>query len=292
MAATFDELVSERQFYEVTYSLVILASLFTIIRTGIQIWKKKAMQPQDYLLYSAYVCFLAMSISYLAIIPTIYRIGRVNNGLMLPSQAFVVGIVQEASDRSASGLCATLVGGLHILLDNRSHLLCELTAVNDDGQSLAGCVASYFTSCPDFAVMMQTGECSGPRSLRGQLASLYSSYAVDILSGFMSMHKLASSINLANGGSHASTHPTRLESPGSKGSKDSHHCALRVRLHLHRIRNLASCADWPTGWRPTRPQSHVARPLDRRRDFHRHMHWLLALLRHLVSEHRSLSGLL
>lgn len=93
MAASFDELVSERQFYEVTYSLVILASLFTIVRTGIQIWKKKAMQPQDYLLYSAYVCFLAMSISYLSIIPTIYRIGRVNNGLMLPWSTMAEDVV-------------------------------------------------------------------------------------------------------------------------------------------------------------------------------------------------------
>ena len=33
---------------------------------------------------------------------------------------------------------------------------------------------------------MRTGECLGPRSLRGQLASLYASYTVDILSDFMS----------------------------------------------------------------------------------------------------------
>ena len=33
---------------------------------------------------------------------------------------------------------------------------------------------------------MRNGECSGARSLRGQLASLYTSYAVDIVSDFMS----------------------------------------------------------------------------------------------------------
>lgn len=93
MAATFDELVSERRFYEVTYSLVVLASLFTVARAAIQIWKKKAIQAQDYLLYSAYACFLAMSICYLVIIPTIYKIGRVTNGLMAPWNTMAEDVV-------------------------------------------------------------------------------------------------------------------------------------------------------------------------------------------------------
>ena len=49
-------------------------------------------------------------------------------------------------------------------------------------KSLIGCIASYLTSCSDFAASMRTGECSGPRSLRGQPASLYTSYAVDVMS--------------------------------------------------------------------------------------------------------------
>jgi hypothetical protein len=93
MAATFDELVSERQFHEVAYSMVFLASVFIIARAGIHIWKKKSMQPQDYLLYSVFVCFLAMSICYLVIIPTIYKIGRVANGLMPPWNTMAEDVV-------------------------------------------------------------------------------------------------------------------------------------------------------------------------------------------------------
>lgn len=93
MVANFVELVSERHFYEATYSLVILASLFTTIRTGFRIWKKKAMQLQEYLLCSAYVWFLAMSIRYIVIITTSYKIGRVANGLMLPWSAMANDVV-------------------------------------------------------------------------------------------------------------------------------------------------------------------------------------------------------
>ena len=93
MAATFDELVSERQFHEVTYSLVVLASLFTVARAAIQIGNRKAMLVQDYMLYAAYACFLAMSICYLVIIPTIYKIGRVKNGLMAPWNTMAEDVV-------------------------------------------------------------------------------------------------------------------------------------------------------------------------------------------------------
>lgn len=73
--------------------MVVLASIFTIARAGVHLWKKKAMQPQDYLLYSAYVCFLAMLICYLVIIPTIYKIGRVTNGLMPPWNTMAEDVV-------------------------------------------------------------------------------------------------------------------------------------------------------------------------------------------------------
>jgi hypothetical protein len=48
---------------------------------------------------------------------------------------------------------------------------------------------SYLTSCPDFAASLSKGECSGPRSVRGQLASLYTSFAVDVLSDFLSTYQ-------------------------------------------------------------------------------------------------------
>ncbi|CAO2651784.1 Nn.00g000670.m01.CDS01 [Neocucurbitaria sp. VM-36] len=123
MAATYEEIISERVFVQVTYTMIVLASIFVLARVGIQVWKRKAMELQDYLIYVAFTFFLTMSICYLIIIP----------------------------------------------------------------KSLVGCVLSYLTSCPDFGAMISRGECSGPRSVRGQLASLYTSYAVDILSDFMIM---------------------------------------------------------------------------------------------------------
>ncbi|KAF2623580.1 hypothetical protein BU25DRAFT_478056 [Macroventuria anomochaeta] len=198
MAATYDELVSERRFHEVTYTMVVLASLFTIARGGIQIWKRKAMQLQDYLIYAAYLFFLIMSVCYLVIIPKIYMIGRVTNGSMAPWATMAADVVMYIRvmfvttmffwmslwlvKLSLLALYKKLMTGLpmiYVRLWWAVFIFCLI--------SLAGCMVSYLTSCPDFAASMRTGECSGPRSLRGQLASLYTSYTVDILSDFMIM---------------------------------------------------------------------------------------------------------
>lgn len=93
MSATYDELVSERRFHEVTYIMVVLASLFTVARGGIQIWKRKALQLQDILLYTAYVLFLVMAICYLVIIPKVYMIGKVTNGLMAPWATMTADVI-------------------------------------------------------------------------------------------------------------------------------------------------------------------------------------------------------
>lgn len=93
MASKYDELVSEKHFHEVTYAMVVLASLFTAGRIGVQIWKRAAMQLQDYLIYTAYLFFLAMSICYLVIVPTIYKIGRVSNGSMPPWPTMATDLV-------------------------------------------------------------------------------------------------------------------------------------------------------------------------------------------------------
>jgi hypothetical protein len=48
------------------------------------------------------------------------------------------------------------------------------------------CIVSYVTSCPDFGKSLRTGDCpSSPRTVRGSLASMYTAYAVDVLSDLM-----------------------------------------------------------------------------------------------------------
>lgn len=64
-------------------------------------------------------------------------------------------------------------------------------------KSLVGSLVSYLSSCPEFVNKNRRGECFGTHSLRGQRASLYSSYAADVLSDLMSK-KTVSFSNSAN----------------------------------------------------------------------------------------------
>lgn len=88
MVTTDRELIPEQRFFQVAGAMITVASAFVLLRIGAQIWRRKPMRPQDYLIYFAYICFLSMSICYLVIIPTVYRIGGVRSGLTKPWPAF------------------------------------------------------------------------------------------------------------------------------------------------------------------------------------------------------------
>jgi len=82
--STYHEIISERRFHDVSYVTVFFASTFMLFRCGLQMWKRKYMKPQDWLVYFEFVGFLAMSICYLVIAPRIYQIGRLAIGLEQP----------------------------------------------------------------------------------------------------------------------------------------------------------------------------------------------------------------
>ncbi len=71
------EIVSEDRFLQVAYAMLILASVFVLVRAGGQAWMRKRLELPDYCLYFAYVFYLAMSICYIIIMPQIYRLGEV-----------------------------------------------------------------------------------------------------------------------------------------------------------------------------------------------------------------------
>ncbi|KAF1847783.1 uncharacterized protein K460DRAFT_426592 [Cucurbitaria berberidis CBS 394.84] len=178
--------------------MIVLASIFVFARVGIQAWQRKAMEAQDYLIYFAFIFFVGMTICYLAIIPKIYMIGKVTEGLRAPwetMQADVVLYIRMmfvtstlfwfslwSVKLSLLALYRKLMEGLprvYLRLWWAVFIFCLV--------SLVGCVVSYVVSCPDFSATLSRGECSGPRSFRGQQASLYMSYGVDTLSDFMIM---------------------------------------------------------------------------------------------------------
>ncbi|KAL1798879.1 hypothetical protein ACET3X_002916 [Alternaria dauci] len=197
-SSPYTEIISETQFLQVAYPMMALPSAFILVRIGIQVWKRKAMELQDYLMYTAYVFFLIMSICYLLMVPTVYAAGRVSLGQMKPWPTMQddVLVYYRYLIVTTMTFWLTLWSVKLSLLALYKKLLEGLPAVYKRLWwavfwfcivSLIGCLVSYFTSCPSFVKFMTKGECSGPRAIRGQLASLYMTYGVDILSDFMIM---------------------------------------------------------------------------------------------------------
>jgi hypothetical protein len=83
MSAQYREIISEPEFFRAAYPMVVLASVFMVVRIGVQV-RIRVLELQDYLIYLAFAFFLAMSICYLIAISTIFDISKVLVGLLEP----------------------------------------------------------------------------------------------------------------------------------------------------------------------------------------------------------------
>jgi len=88
MSAQYKEIISEPEFFRASYAMVVLASAIMLVRIGVQVWRRKAMELQDYLIYLAFALFLALSICYLVNISTIFDISKVLVGSLEPWPTF------------------------------------------------------------------------------------------------------------------------------------------------------------------------------------------------------------
>jgi hypothetical protein len=83
MASTINY-VGEQQFNQVVHAMLALATIFTIARACVQARRRHPMEPQDYLLYTGYILFLAMSVAMSMVSSKIFMIHRVRSHLISP----------------------------------------------------------------------------------------------------------------------------------------------------------------------------------------------------------------
>lgn len=76
--------VNEKQFYQVVDAMLALATIVTIARGYVQARRRKPMESQDYLLFTGYILFLAMSVSTLLVSSKIFMIYKVQSHLIPP----------------------------------------------------------------------------------------------------------------------------------------------------------------------------------------------------------------
>lgn len=81
-ASTFQETITQRTYYDVSACMVALPSVLIVAHIALQIWQRKGREVQDWLLYVAYVFFLAQAICYMVVIPYVYKINKVFAGVI------------------------------------------------------------------------------------------------------------------------------------------------------------------------------------------------------------------
>ncbi|KAF2867042.1 hypothetical protein BDV95DRAFT_446823, partial [Massariosphaeria phaeospora] len=190
--------VTQASLLDTTYAMIALTSTFMVARISIQVLHPKKLAAEDYLIYLAYILYIIMAVLYILVTPTIYKTSAVTAGRIPPyatimaDYLFIIKIffvntevfwlVLWSVKFSLLAFYRRLLAGLHtvyIKLWWGVLVFCIVT--------LIGCIVSNFTSCSSMHAWFTPGACATPRDVQAQIASLYYSYAVDVLSDLMIM---------------------------------------------------------------------------------------------------------
>ncbi|KLJ09267.1 hypothetical protein EMPG_15293 [Blastomyces silverae] len=194
--AISENYVTESQVASTGYVMIALASIVFFGRFGLRVWKSVALQLEDLFVVLSWLSFLAMTILYLIVMPRLYRLtGFLAGGPPYPE------FVDDALFIKKIFFCTTLLLWVSLwsvkfsLLVLYRRLLSRLkteirlwwvvlifTVLN-----LIGCIISNLTSCSSLSAWFSLTGCSSPKEVKAQLASLYYSFAVDVITDIMVM---------------------------------------------------------------------------------------------------------
>ncbi|KAK7547085.1 hypothetical protein BKA81DRAFT_331784 [Phyllosticta paracitricarpa] len=178
-------------------AFLVLTTTVVIARFALRVWKKKPLQIEDVLVFISYLFFLALTTCYIAVTPYMFRVYAVSEGKMerydgLEDEAKIVIKIFFCSSMllwctlwsvkfSLLALYRRLMNGLkaYITLWWCLVIFCAVT--------LVGAIVSNFTSCSSMHAWFTPGLCATPRDIQAQIASLYYSFAVDVLTDLMIM---------------------------------------------------------------------------------------------------------
>ncbi|KAE8548912.1 hypothetical protein EYB25_009295 [Talaromyces marneffei] len=198
MSATSAKLlVSEDQVLSTAYSTIAIATVFTAARFAVR-WtqQQREFQIEDGISIFSWVSFLVMAILYIVVTPFLYRVDiAVSTGQLyadlLKDSLFVIEIffantiifwiVLWSVKLSLLFLYRRLFVGLPDQMKWWWAVLIFTILM------FIGCVISNLTSCSSMHAWFTPGECSTHRDAIAQVASLYFSFAVDVITDIMIM---------------------------------------------------------------------------------------------------------
>ncbi|CEO59583.1 hypothetical protein PMG11_04256 [Penicillium brasilianum] len=171
-------------------ALVVVTTLVVLARFAGSIRRLKDIKPEDCLLLVAYLFFLALSILYIYIAPTIFRLASLEAGLIpyystVPEDSVQLQIVFFVTT-SLLWICLwmvkfSLLSMYKRLLVGKTYIAVWWIITISCALVLIGCILSSWFSCSSFHAWFTAGACSTPRDNRAAVISLYYAYAVDII---------------------------------------------------------------------------------------------------------------
>lgn len=96
--------LSEADILCTEYAMIVLVSILILSRLTLQAARRKKLEPQDFFIYFAYACFLGACALYIRVVPILFEIRDVTNGV----RAMPADFVQTA------GLTARLIWAAQI----------------------------------------------------------------------------------------------------------------------------------------------------------------------------------
>lgn len=76
--------VTQGKLLNTAYAMISITTVVFIARAATRIWRPKALMPEDYILLFSYLLFLATTVMYIVVTPTMYKISDVILGVTPP----------------------------------------------------------------------------------------------------------------------------------------------------------------------------------------------------------------
>ncbi|OJJ42848.1 hypothetical protein ASPZODRAFT_1274109 [Penicilliopsis zonata CBS 506.65] len=189
--------VSAGQLRATGYSMIALASIVVLARLALVLWKSRRLQVADGWLLLAWMCFLAMTVGYLVVTPVVYRVDAYEQGEigawpdMLDDALFMIQIFFANTMLLWASLWSVKLSLLFLYRTLLQALPDQMKwwwmALGFIIITFIGAIVSNFTSCQSMHAWFTVGECDTHRDAVAEIASLYYSFAVDVLSDIMIM---------------------------------------------------------------------------------------------------------
>ncbi|KAL2216458.1 hypothetical protein M432DRAFT_551253 [Thermoascus aurantiacus ATCC 26904] len=196
MAVT-ENYITAGRLIETGYTMIAITTFFCLARFVLRFWKSAGFQVEDAFVLLSWIFFLVLAIDYIVVTPVMYRVTEIEAGRAPPyptlekDALFMIKIFFTNTMLLWAALWSVKLSLLFLYRRLLKGLPDQLrwwwgiflfTIV-----TFIGCVVSNFTSCSSMHAWFTVGLCTTHHDALAQIASLYYSFAVDVISDLMIM---------------------------------------------------------------------------------------------------------